>query len=621
MAAETEPTNAPVTSKRGASKKTLRVDEIYSRKDRQKHYVATNRNANRKERFGKYTLVVRRVINELGIEEQTEVDVNSKPLAKVIREILKGTKYKGLRQDPPYFSPRTFFHIAPILRERSAQEEGEKEPDTILIADIKETLSFVDEEFKDVATSIASLQEHGEITYDLLWSLFPPNCAVVFQTETPNENQAVKFSQGTYVSHLVHGDYYVVEGMMINHDGSCLGWGTKSEQIHYFNGTQPITSLPIFPLKFHPQRDAMEREFRARGKSFLQLMSPICKEYEGMAFESEFEFDKWVERQMHVTGRIMVDPVAFRMKLPNNLLLKPRVTDEVQPKNFKEDDLVFCNHRALGFSFEAKKWGAFLVSGTREVVWDKNAINSLILGEKRERLITSLVLSHSSGDESFDDFIKGKGKGLVGLLSGPPGVGKTLTAEVVAELSCRPLYVVTAGELGITSVDLDAKLANILSIIRRWGCVLLIDEADIFLRKRADGQMEQNALVSVFLRRLEYFHGIIILTTNRAQDIDQAFKSRIHFSFNYPPLGEKDRLEIWKNFLKGIPNKDQSTELEENLQRLAKLSLNGREIKNTISCALAVAKHTGEPLSLETIDTVLDAINGPWEDPIEEDLI
>jgi len=64
-------------------------------------------------------------------------------------------------------------------------------------------------------------------------------------------------------------------------------------------------------------------------------------------------------------------------------------------------------------------------------------------------------------------------------------------------------YVVTAGELRVSSAELDAKLAGILSIVRRWGCVLLIDEADIVLRKRADGQIEQNAVASVLLRRLE----------------------------------------------------------------------------------------------------------------------
>jgi MoxR-like ATPase len=77
-----------------------------------------------------------------------------------------------------------------------------------------------------------------------------------------------------------------------------------------------------------------------------------------------------------------------------------------------------------------------------QVVWNESAFDKLILEEKKRKMISLLVKSHRIDDAAFDDIVSGKGKGLVGLLSGSPGVGKTLTAEVVAELSNRPLYVV-----------------------------------------------------------------------------------------------------------------------------------------------------------------------------------
>lgn len=57
------------------------------------------------------------------------------------------------------------------------------------------------------------------------------------------------------------------------------------------------------------------------------------------------------------------------------------------------------------------------------------------MNARQKELLESLTLSHGREQSGFDDIIKGKGKGLVGLLLGPPGVGKTLTAEAVAKIS------------------------------------------------------------------------------------------------------------------------------------------------------------------------------------------
>lgn len=217
----------------------------------------------------------------------------------------------------------------------------------------------------------------------------------------------------------------------------------------------------------------------------------------------QFEANRWVEKKFYTSGRIMIDPATFRIKLPNSQLLDPDVTEILQPEDILENDLIFCNHRVLGFSFAVKMWGAFAIPKLREVVWDMTAINKLIIEAKRRDYIASLVRGHAFSDTGFDDVIRGKGQGLVGLLSGAPGTGKTLTAEVVAELTRRPLYVVTASELSIDVESLDQSLEDIMSTAHRWSCILLIDEAETYLRKRTEGHMQQNSLVTIFLRRLE----------------------------------------------------------------------------------------------------------------------
>lgn len=151
----------------------------------------------------------------------------------------------------------------------------------------------------------------------------------------------------------------------------------------------------------------------------------------------------------------------------------------------------------------------------------------MVIGAKQKTLIHSLVKQHSSKGTGYDDVVEGKGKGLIGLLSGGPGCGKTLTAEAVAEVTTRPLYMVSAGELGTAPEKVDAQLTLVLELSYRWGAVLLLDEADVFLQERDTKDVARNALVSIFLRQLEYFQGILILTTNRIGECDAAFESTL----------------------------------------------------------------------------------------------
>ena len=96
-------------------------------------------------------------------------------------------------------------------------------------------------------------------------------------------------------------------------------------------------------------------------------------------------------------------------------------------------------------------------------------------------------------------YVKDKGRRLIGLLIGPPGVGKILSAEAIAGVVGRPLYMLSSGELGDKPNYMDGNLKNILELARIWGAVLLLDEADVFLSKRDDISMERNAIVSILL--------------------------------------------------------------------------------------------------------------------------
>jgi SpoVK/Ycf46/Vps4 family AAA+-type ATPase len=96
------------------------------------------------------------------------------------------------------------------------------------------------------------------------------------------------------------------------------------------------------------------------------------------------------------------------------------------------------------------------------------------------------------------DLIQGKGTGLFILLHGVPGVGKTATAEAIAQANGKPLFKITVGDLGMTPENLEISLREIFRLASIWDCILLLDEVDTFFsqRSQADTATTKNALVS-----------------------------------------------------------------------------------------------------------------------------
>ncbi|CAK7217672.1 hypothetical protein SBRCBS47491_003242 [Sporothrix bragantina] len=277
---------------------------------------------------------------------------------------------------------------------------------------------------------------------------------------------------------------------------------------------------------------------------------------------------------------------------------------------FSDEEYLIASPLVLGFAFAEKMWLEFTVSSVNEIHWNESAYQSLVLEPKTKDIVKALVESHKyHAAESIDDVIQGKGKGLVAVLHGPPGTGKTLTAEGISELLKCPLYMVSAGELGTDSRFLESELQKILDICHAWGAILLLDEADVFLEKRNMHDLHRNALVSIFLRQLEYFQGILFLTTNRVETFDDAFQSRIHIALRYDSLDQRAKKAIFKIFIERVrilEKIDLMPFTEEDYTALARNDLNGRQIKNTVRTAQALAVNKGEPLSMNHIRQVLE---------------
>lgn len=224
----------------------------------------------------------------------------------------------------------------------------------------------------------------------------------------------------------------------------------------------------------------------------------------------------------------------------------------------EREDLPLLPKRMFAYALRERRFVPVNIKFLQPIRREQGVFESLKILKDYKDIVRGLVVSHFQKKDlerryadvptegPGQDLIQGKGRGLVVLLHGVPGVGKTATAEAVAIENRKPLFVITCGDLGLTPSAVEESLTNVFRLAHLWDCVLLLDEADVFLSQRSKLDMKRNALVSVFLRVLEYYNGLLFLTTNRVGTIDEAFKSRIHMSLYYPPLDKTQTRDIFR---------------------------------------------------------------------------
>lgn len=113
----------------------------------------------------------------------------------------------------------------------------------------------------------------------------------------------------------------------------------------------------------------------------------------------------------------------------------------------------------------------------------------------------------------------------------------------------------------------------------------------------------------MFLRILEYYEGILILTSNRVGIFDEAFKSRIQVALHYQPLTPASRRKIWQNFLDMLQNDKEDVDFQDlsnHLEELADYEMNGREIRNALTTARQIALYKKETLCWEHIELTIN---------------
>ncbi|KAH7026928.1 P-loop containing nucleoside triphosphate hydrolase protein [Macrophomina phaseolina] len=594
------------------------------------------------QKFADYALVTKQIYDADRKLEKTTVEIHSPHIRTALKEVVQYYPSEALKFDPPedviFEKPYALLHHhRPELKDYVSKvaESAHPEAETAT-AHLQLLLDFLDTEVGDDGLALKKLTDAGLINFDLLWAIFKPG-DLLFASEYGNP-RLYRCRKAGYGEDKRNGRYFDVTCEFTHGDGVKFGTATSSIKLwqsEVFVGKEntAINHLPLFPLRYAQDQEALKASLTERGSRYLDIRGVSTWDYDGLFvylkqppydFYSECaSFDGvWLPRSAN--HRVVVDPKTFieeATKKAENFDGDGDCDEDgctSKPNNSKPSalldavaDPLLCPPFVYGYSLETKEWCKFFLDCLHPVDWIPDAMGSLIVSEAQRNLVQALVSSHQFPDQARNESAL-KGKGLIILLHGTPGSGKTLTAELAAEQTQRPLLKISTGELGSWGGRIAYELQRLLTYASIWHAIVLIDEADVFLEARQSGpdRFEQNNLVAVFLKQLEYFQGILFMTSNRVNTFDPAIRSRLHLALQYHAPDAERRKLLWKQKLERVSEEDRDLDIDLCVRAMHQAEMNGREISNAVNTALTLAKSGSGRLGLSHLDTVLRV----WEE-------
>ncbi|KAF7515238.1 hypothetical protein G7054_g14676 [Neopestalotiopsis clavispora] len=515
-------------------------------------------------------------------------------------------------------------------------------------------IHLLDHELCDLVQDYRRIQDRTieKLPFLHLWHLFEPGQEIVAQEDECQAYRVLQVTGGRKL-HKLHNRHpgaavkrpaisnLVIDCFHLDFDGKEAGPIPVTITIKPYEGLKDIRKLAAYPLALAADSN-LSHMLTERGKKFVDgdvmvdfklayRSNERLRRIEPLQFRGGV-IDEPTDEDVAETEAFdnLVDDVRLAFDDPRAIREQwfkwsheTQLLEKRSPDALTDECYNLFPARVWGYVFLRRKWYPLNISLLESAQMTESAqtdsFDKLVLPSGHKKIVRALVRTHAKRAAAMSsnstiplrrdfDIVKGKGRGLIILLHGAPGVGKTSTAECVAANAGKPLFPITIGDVGGESaVQVEQNLEKYFDLARKWNCVLLLDEADVFLGTRVDGNIAQNSLVSVFLRALEYYSGILILTTNRVGSFDEAIKSRVHCALYYPPLDKDQTIKIWQMNIKLLQERNDTaepgqrirfnpTEIEEYALHHWKKGKrenrwNGRQIKNAFQTAVALADY------------------------------
>ncbi|KAL4894971.1 hypothetical protein BDV59DRAFT_174221 [Aspergillus ambiguus] len=567
------------------------------------------------------------------------IEIHSTAVLNALQSVVDYYPGHDLTADPfivkwPYAILVHYYEELANFREECAA----KEPSVLCVREkdayehIGVLLRFLDEQVMEQVNTEKERNKKGNYTFEWYWVAHKPGatCLEKYREDQHWESCVIhSVTGGVFETPSTSWDICV---WRMAFDGRYLGRKYFYSGMEKWDGEKNLADATRFIDETNLTNDEMVAERIKIGEKYWQLLRKQCQQFKGPT--ARFPYNE-------VNGLVVSDIASFYAQFPDS---KPRLMDSSDDRKWSTDcECSVCKQRAQetqrkvkgrfedyndialqstktltphgyllcpteipAYVFKTRTWELLHVAHFSEPQFNESLIDSLVMNSARVQTLKALSKSFIRVNKDGDkmerppwaaDFVRGKGHGLIFLLHGRPGVGKTCTAECIAEYIQRPLMTLSCSDIGTDPNAIEENLIRNFKLARSWDAVLLIDEADVFMARRSTSDLTRNSLVAGFLRALEFYDGILFLTTNRVGTFDDAFISRIHVQLYYSDFTTEERQLVWKTFTDKLA-RERGDYIRLNIDakeyircaEVRALKWNGREIRNAFQTAVALAE-------------------------------
>lgn len=348
------------------------------------------------------------------------VDVHAPGLRNMLHEVLKDVHWLSLKDDPLVVSSiaRTvysadmhdqleqnlLYHYLPTLQTYlDAATHHKTWPQSDCDA-LQYLLSTMRTRTADMAARCKALLQVGKITYELLWTLFPPNTLVLTMCPGSVQVRCLRFQLAQKGKTSQGVEYLALQCEHIDYDGILLGGVLEDLRIQRFQGAVDITTLPTYPVS-HYADTRIHGVLKDRGQRFIRLQGSHHRSYNGTAF---LRVKDGYERRT-IRGEIMVDADQFSKANPGYARLVTRYVDpdsmfgdeftqsrrvmdrRLDSSTLTDDELMLCPATVLAYSLEHKFWGEFVIKHIHPLQWSSNSLAGLAIPASTKNILLSVT--------------------------------------------------------------------------------------------------------------------------------------------------------------------------------------------------------------------------------------